>query len=120
MDDQDHIPDDPVLMYLREVASCPPLTRDEEIFCSQTIHESTDHDEIEEAKRKLIEGHLLLALSITREYEGQGLSVLDLLQEANIGLMMAVEQFDHTVHGSFSIHAAPLIRQRIIAALTEQ
>ena len=82
--------DDSVRMYLREIGKVPLLTLEEETNLARRI----DHGD-EEAKRRLTEANLRLVVSIAKKYTGRGMSFLDLIQEGNIGLIRAVEKFDH-------------------------
>jgi RNA polymerase primary sigma factor len=109
---------DPVQAYLREAESVPGLSREEEIELAKKA-ESAELNGSEDAKRKLIEAHLTLAAKIAFEYEGRGVPVLNLIEAANLGLMLAVNTFDYRLQDNLAAFAAPLIRTRIIAALTE-
>jgi RNA polymerase primary sigma factor len=74
----------------------------------------------EEARRELIEANLRLVLHVARKYRGLGLELADLVQEGNIGLIHAVEKFDHRLGFHFSTYAIRWIRQYISRALVEQ
>ena len=99
---------DPVRMYLREIGKVPLLTAEQEVALAKRIER---HDM--EAKRQLIEANLRLVVSIARRYAGRGLSLLDLIQEGNLGLMHAVEKFDWRKGFKFSTYATWWIRQAI-------
>ena len=83
--------DDPVRMYLREIGKIELLSFDEELELAKRILKGD-----EEAKQKLAESNLRLVVSIAKKYVGRGLLFLDLIQEGNMGLIKAVEEFDYT------------------------
>ena len=119
-EDFDDIPkglavDDPVRMYLKEIGKVPLLSADEEIEYAKRI-ENGD----EEAKNKLCEANLRLVVSIAKRYVGRGMLFLDLIQEGNLGLIKAVEKFDHTKGFKFSTYATWWIRQAITRAIADQ
>lgn len=107
--------DDSVRMYLREIGRVPLLNREEEVSLAKRIAKG---DEI--AKRKLAEANLRLVVSIAKKYIGRGLSLLDLIQEGNEGLLKAVVKFDHTKGYKFSTYATWWIRQAVMRAIADQ
>jgi len=108
---------DLVQMYLREIGRTPLLKGDEEIKIAKAIARGD-----KAAKQKLTEANLRLVVSIAKKYVGRStsLSLLDLIQEGNIGLFRAVEKFDHTKGFKFSTYATWWIRQAITRALADQ
>lgn len=107
--------DDPVKVYLKEIGRVPLLTPDEEIELAKRIG---DGDEF--AKKRLTEANLRLVVSIAKRYVGRGMHFLDLIQEGNVGLIKAVEKFDHTKGFKFSTYATWWIRQAITRAIADQ
>ena len=133
---------DPVRMYLREIGKVPLLTAEEEVTLAQAILDGDEAreklakngslppeetDELEtlvfkgnQARRHLAEANLRLVVSVAKRYMGRGLSFLDLIQEGNIGLLKAVEKFDHTMGYKFSTYATWWIRQAISRSIADQ
>ena len=108
--------DDPVKMYLKDIGRVPLLSQEEEIELAKKVLEGD-----ESAKTKLCESNLRLVVSIAKRYSGKnGMSFLDLIQEGNIGLLKAVEKFDHTKGFRFSTYATWWIRQSITRAMADQ
>lgn len=114
-DELSDISDDSVRMYLREIGNYPLLTGDEEVQLAKRI---TKGDQ--SAKMRLAQANLRLVVSIAKKYIGRGLSLLDLIQEGNMGLMRAVEKFDFTKGFKFSTYATWWIRQAITRAIADQ
>jgi RNA polymerase primary sigma factor len=108
---------DSVQMYLKEIGKLPFLTADEEKELAKRIEKGD-----KEAKRKMILANLRLVVSIAKKYIGRSpnLSLLDLIQEGNIGLFRAVEKFDWRKNYKFSTYATWWIRQAITRALADQ
>ncbi|MDO4799700.1 MAG: RNA polymerase sigma factor RpoD [Bacillota bacterium] len=106
---------DPVRMYLKEIGEVPLLSADEEIRLAILMNEGD-----EKAKKKLCEANLRLVVSIAKKYVGRGMNFLDLIQEGNLGLIKAVEKFDHTKGFKLSTYATWWIRQAITRAIADQ
>ena len=107
--------DDPVKVYLREIGRVPLLSSDEEIELAIKINEGDLR-----AKQRLTEANLRLVVSIAKKYVGRGMYFLDLIQEGNVGLIKAVDKFDHTKGFKFSTYATWWIRQAITRAIADQ
>ena len=107
--------DDPVRMYLKEIGKVPLLTPEEEVALAIRMSEGD-----EEAKHRMTEANLRLVVSIAKRYVGRGMLFLDLIQEGNLGLIKAVEKFDHTKGYKFSTYATWWIRQAITRAIADQ
>ncbi|MGD0880277.1 MAG: RNA polymerase sigma factor RpoD [Acidimicrobiales bacterium] len=136
---------DPVHMYLKEIGKVKLLDAALEVDLAERILAGTEaamrlaEDEINgttsrvsrredqrlvhkghDAKEALIEANLRLVVSIAKRYRNRGLAFLDLIQEGNLGLMRAVEKFDHTKGFKFSTYATWWIRQAITRAIADQ
>ena len=109
------LPSDPTRLYLREIGKVPLLTAEQEVSLAKRI-ERRDM----EAKRQLIEANLRLVVSIAKRYAGRDLSLLDLIQDGNLGLMRAVEKFDWRRGYKFSTYATWWIRQAITRAIADK
>ena len=107
--------DDPVRMYLKEIGKVRLLTPEEEVDLAIRMAEGD-----EEAKHRMTEANLRLVVSIAKRYVGRGMQFLDLIQEGNLGLIKAVEKFDHTKGYKFSTYATWWIRQAITRAIADQ
>ncbi|HET7098980.1 MAG TPA: RNA polymerase sigma factor RpoD [Patescibacteria group bacterium] len=106
---------DPVRQYLREIGRVPLLIAEEEVELAKR-YEKAD----KKAKDKLTESNLRLVVSIAKKYIGRGLSLLDLIQEGNQGLIRAVEKYDWRKGYKFSTYATWWIRQAITRAIADQ
>ncbi len=108
---------DSVQMYLREIGKIPLLTEEEEKELAKKIEQGN-----EDARQKLTQANLRLVVSIAKRYIGRSshLTLLDLIQEGNIGLFKAVEKFDYKKGYKFSTYATWWIRQAITRALADQ
>ncbi|CAN5524961.1 RNA polymerase sigma factor RpoD [soil metagenome] len=136
---------DTVRMYLKEIGRVDLLTTDDERRLAQAIDEGhrakvtvdAEHDGTvtdatesrrlmrtvtagERAKSELIQANLRLVVSIAKRYSGRGMLFLDLIQEGNMGLMRAVDKFDHTKGFKFSTYATWWIRQAITRSIADQ
>jgi len=117
MIDFEQLSQDSVQMYLREIGRIPLITADEEKELAKRIEKGD-----EEARKKLMQANLRLVVSIAKRYVGRSphLTLLDLIQEGNIGLFKAVEKFDYRRGYKFSTYATWWIRQAITRALADQ
>lgn len=106
---------DAVKMYLKEIGSIPLLTPEEERELAARYQEGD-----EEAGRKLAEANLRLVVNIAKRYTGRGISLLDIIQEGNLGLMKAIEKFKVNKGFKLSTYATWWIRQSITRAIADQ
>ena len=106
---------DPLKLYVRQIGSGPLLTREEE----RELARRKDAGD-EAARQRLIESNLRLVMSVARNYSRADVPLLDLIQEGNLGLMRAVEKFDHKLGFKLSTYATWWIRQAITRALVDQ
>lgn len=104
--------------YLVEIDRVPMISVDEEIELAQKIHKGGK--EGERAKEKLVMANLRFVVSVAKQYQHQGLSLTDLIDEGNIGLVKAAEKFDETRGFKFISYAVWWIRQSILQAIAEQ
>ena len=107
--------DDPVKIYLKDIGRVPLLSAEEEIDLAVKMSQGDM-----KARDKLINANLRLVVSIAKKYVGRGMPFLDLMQEGNLGLIKAVEKFDHTKGFKFSTYATWWIRQAITRAIADQ
>jgi RNA polymerase primary sigma factor len=133
--------DDTVSLYFKEMSRVPLLTREEEVELADQLergrkaqrqlardgHEPQERARLEhlirqgeEARQHLIKANTRLVVSIAKRYRGHGVPFLDLIQEGNLGLMRAVEKFDHRRGNRLSTYATWWIRQSISRAIGEQ
>src|SRR6266480_6965134 len=133
---------DDLRLYLEAAAREPLLTKEEEVELAMTIEKGKEGEErlkagrlrsdrsimraradvrrAEAARQRFIMANLRLVVSVGRKYQGQGLPLLDLIQEGNIGLMRAVELFDWRRGFKFSTYATWWIRQGITRAIADR
>ena len=130
-----------VQLYLKEIGQVDLLTAEGERQLAQAIEDghaaavALDHGghdvrerrrltnlvhDGQDAKSELIQANLRLVVSIAKRYSGRGMQLLDLVQEGNLGLMRAVDKFDHTKGFKFSTYATWWIRQSITRAIADQ
>ena len=139
---------DPVKMYLKEIGKVPLLSAEEEVELAKRIEagaEAANESTVlindqrwdglafdvqrglrratldgERARQELTSANLRLVVSIAKRYVGRGVPILDLIQEGNLGLMRAVQKFDHSKGFKFSTYATWWIRQAITRAIADQ
>ena len=134
---------DPVRMYLQEIGRYPLLTPQQEVELAMQMEAGIRADDklaaalpglevgertilerasrsADRARKRLVEANLRLVVSIAKKYVGRGLSLLDLIQEGNLGLIRAVEKFDYRKGFKFSTYATWWIRQAVTRALADQ
>lgn len=104
-----------IKMYLKEIGEYPLLTKEEESALARKISKGD-----EKAKTNLINHNLRLVVYIAKKYMGHGLSLLDMIQEGNLGLIKAVERFDVNKGYRFSTYATFWIKQAISKAIMDQ
>ena len=106
---------DPVRMYLKEIGRIPLLNAREEVDLAKKAEKGEKR-----AKAKLISSNLRLVVSIAKKYLGRGMTMLDLIQEGNQGLIRATEKYDWRRGYKFSTYATWWIRQAITRAIADQ
>jgi len=137
---------DPLSLYLKQISLYPLLCKDEELHIGQQIHDYKKYlndleetllkgdidrcDYLDEKKeyewklnhfrKKMITSNLRLVVSIAKKYQHRGLSLLDLIDEGNIGLIEAVERFDYTRKCKFSTYGTWWIQQAVIKAIADK
>jgi RNA polymerase primary sigma factor len=107
--------EDGTLLYLREISRTPRLAPQEELDLGERIAGGD-----EEALRIMVESNLRLVVSVAKRYRNEGLSLLDLVQEGNIGLIRAATKFDYRRGHRFSTYAIWWIRQAVTRAIANQ
>ncbi len=134
--------DDTISLYLREVSTIPLLTAEEEVELAKRLERGykareklgrgngyslLERQQLEQlvrdgeaARHHLIRANSRLVISLAKKYMGQGVPLLDLIQEGNMGLMRAVEKFDYRRGYKFSTYATWWIRQSITRAVADQ
>lgn len=107
--------DDNVRAYLKEMGKTPLLDKEGEVQVAKRVAKDD-----KKARDEMIKANLRLVVSIAKKYTKRGLELLDLIQEGNMGLMKAVEKFDHTLGYKFSTYATWWIHQAITRAIADQ
>ncbi len=102
-------------LYLREISRYPLIPQEEEVRLAQLIRQAD-----EEALDKLVRSNLRFVVSVAKKYQNQGVSLSDLINEGNLGLIRAAHKFDETKGIKFISYAVWWIRQAILQALAEQ
>ncbi len=102
-------------MYLHDIAKIPMITADEEVELAARIKKGDT-----EALKRLVLANLRFVVSVAKQYQNQGLSLPDLINEGNLGLIKAAERFDETRGFKFISYAVWWIRQSILQAIAEQ
>ena len=110
---------DTLALYLGQISDFPLLSADEEKKLGWQVKHGA-RSEAEEAKRLLTERNLRLVVSVVKKYVGRGVTLTDLIQEGNIGLMRAVDKYDYRKGCKFSTYAVWWIRQAVLHAVASQ
>lgn len=109
--------DDILQMYLKDVGKVKLISFQEEKRLGKIIQEGPA-EQVDKAKRKLIQANLRLVVSIAKKYIGQGVLFMDLVQEGSLGLIRAAEKYDYSKEFKFSTYATWWIKQTIIRAIS--
>ncbi len=110
-----HRNENSVVLYLQEVSKYPMVSPEEEVELAIKISHGDDM-----AMHKLVEANLRFVISVAKQYQNQGLSFVDLINEGNVGLVKAAGKFDSTRGFKFISYAVWWIRQSIMQAISEQ
>jgi len=116
LNETDQFDDENILsMYLKEINRIPLLTRDEENDLAKRSAEGEEY-----ARKRMIESNLRFVVNVAKKYQNQGLPLIDLINEGNIGLMNALEKYDVSRGYHFISYAVWWIRQSILKAICEK
>jgi RNA polymerase primary sigma factor len=110
-----HVLLDPLHLFLKDISKVSLLTAAQEVALAKRIERGDLH-----AKQEMVEANLRLVVSIAKKYRNRGLPFLDLIQEGTIGLVRAVEKYDHRRGFKFSTYATWWIRQAVIRGLADK
>lgn len=106
--------------YLKDLRKIPVITHDEQIEIFKKISDKkTSEEEKKGLKEKLVKGNLRFVITIAKMYQNQGLPLIDLISEGNIGLLKALDRFDYSSNIKFISYAVWWVRQSILASLAE-
>jgi len=111
---QDYLESRNIKLYLEEISKIPPITEEEEKELGKRLKKGDPG-----ALRRLVEGNLRFVVSYVKKYQGMGLSLLDLINEGNLGLVEAAQRFDPDRNVKFISYAVWWIRQAIVHALSQ-
>lgn len=111
---QDYLESRNIKLYLEEISKIPPITEEEEKELGERLKKGDP-----EALRRLVEGNLRFVVSYVKRYQGMGLTLLDLINEGNLGLVEAAQRFDPDRNVKFISYAVWWIRQAIVHALSQ-
>lgn len=123
---KDEFSSGPLSIYLNEIDKIPLLTREEEVYLAKTMFDGNRSDVAKEkaaaevCKEKLIRSNLRFVVNIAKKYRNNGLPLIDLINEGNLGLIIAADRFDYRKGYHFISYAVWWIRQSILKALSEK
>ena len=123
---KDEFSSGPLSIYLNEIDKIPLLTREEEVYLAKTMFDGNRSDvpkeqqAAERCKEKLIRSNLRFVVNIAKKYRNNGLPLIDLINEGNLGLIIAADRFDYRKGYHFISYAVWWIRQSILKALSEK
>ena len=109
-----------ITQYYNDITKFPLLTKEEEQEAFKKYNEATTEEEKKKCRDHIINSNLRLVVANARRFAGQGVEMLDLIQEGNLGLMKAIDKFDLTLGNKFSTYATWWIRQSISRAIADK